>query len=462
MNSNKQVPGILIAAPGSGSGKTLITCALLQILKRHGYRPASFKCGPDYIDPMFHKRVLDLPSRNLDVYLAGERGLVSCLEKGMADSDIAVIEGVMGFFDGISATSTKGSSYDIAGITGIPAILVVNARGMSKSIIPLIKGFVDYGDGKRIKGVILNNISAMLAEKIRDDIYEETGAPVIGHLPVMKDVAFESRHLGLVMPNEIADVLDKIERVADEFEKSLDIMQLLDMAKCNLSIDKDSADHDQSDDLLEKTEVFRQTHEPVRVGVAMDEAFCFYYEDNLDLLRELGAEIVPFSPIHDERIPDVSKLILGGGYPELYAKELSENVSMLESIRNAANNGMPILAECGGFLYLQKKMADAGGESYDMAGIFQGEAHMTTSLKHFGYVGVTAEKDNPYLNSGETIRGHEFHYYDTSDNGDICAIKKPVGDRHWQGYRLNENVFGGFAHLYYPSCPEFIFRFLER
>ena len=451
MDDDKKVPGILIAAPGSGSGKTLITCALLQILKRHGYKPASFKCGPDYIDPMFHKRVLGVPSRNLDVFLSGEEGVRKCLVNGTARADIAVIEGVMGLFDGISATSSAGSSYDISNIADIPIILVVNAKGMSKSVIPLIMGFVDYAKGK-IKGVILNNISTMLAEKLKEDIYEETGLTVIGHLASIKDVNFESRHLGLVMPGEMPDVLEKIDRTADELEKSLDLEKLLEIAgKAQIRKQKENNP---------ETRIDSKASDAVRIGIAMDEAFCFYYEDNLDFLRKLGAELVPFSPIKGERIPKVSGLILGGGYPELHISELSENKSMLESIKTAAEGEMPILAECGGFLYLQDTVSDMDGNKYGMAHVFDGHAFMTKKMQHIGSVNVTAKCSNPYLKIGENVKGHEFHYYDTTDNGDVCYIRKPVGDRCWTGYKLRDNVFGGFAHLYYPSCPEFIKRFL--
>ena len=373
MDDDKKVPGILIAAPGSGSGKTLITCALLQILKRHGYKPASFKCGPDYIDPMFHKRVLGVPSRNLDVFLSGEEGVRKCLVNGTARADIAVIEGVMGLFDGISATSSAGSSYDISNIADIPIILVVNAKGMSKSVIPLIMGFVDYAKGK-IKGVILNNISTMLAEKLKEDIYEETGLTVIGHLASIKDVNFESRHLGLVMPGEMPDVLEKIDRTADELEKSLDLEKLLEIAgKAQIRKQKENNP---------ETRIDSKASDAVRIGIAMDEAFCFYYEDNLDFLRKLGAELVPFSPIKGERIPKVSGLILGGGYPELHISELSENKSMLESIKTAAEGEMPILAECGGFLYLQDTVSDMDGNKYGMAHVFDGHAFMTKKLQH--------------------------------------------------------------------------------
>ena len=448
MVRTKEFPRILICAPASGSGKTLITCALLRILLRRGFLPASFKCGPDYIDPMFHRKVLGIPSRNLDLFFMGEDGLKKTLCRGAEGRNIGVLEGVMGLFDGMSADSSKGSSIDIAGITGTLAILVVNCKGMSRSVIPLVKGFCDYDREKLIQGVILNNISPMVSGSIKKEIEEETGISVIGLLPAMKDVNFDSRHLGLVMPEEIPEVLEVIDRVADKLEENLDFEKLSEIAKRAESILK-----------FDGTGSSLNT-EKIKVGVAMDEAFCFYYQDNFDLLEEMGAEIVPFSPIHDSELPEVSRLIFGGGYPELHAKALFENTAMRQEIRSAAENGMPILAECGGFLYLQKKMSDPDGCSFEMAGVLPGHGYMTESLQHFGYVTMESVSANPYLLPSEKIKAHEFHYYDTTDNGVICSLKKPSG-RAWMGYQAKGNVFGGFAHLYYPSCPEFIKRFLE-
>ena len=447
MESNRSFKRLMICAPASGSGKTLITCALLRILQRKGFKPASFKCGPDYIDPMFHKQALGIPSRNLDLFLAGEEGVKKTLYKGAQGRDFGILEGVMGFYDGSKAATTEGSSYEISRVTDTPAILVVNCRGMSNSIIPLIKGFAEYGHEKRICGVILNNISPMIAGDISQSILENTGIPVLGTIPVLKDVKLESRHLGLVMPSEVEGILSMIDKVADTLLESLDFERLFQIAESAGSLI----------DSIEEAE----GKPAVRVGIARDEAFCFYYEDNLDLLREMGAELVPFSPIHDKKIPEVSHLIIGGGYPELYAKELSENKAMIESIRSAADSGMPILAECGGFLYLQESMKDPEGAEYPMAGVFSGKSHMRDKLSHFGYVTVAPNKANIYLMDGEEIRAHEFHYYDTTDNGDVCRLTKPSGTRYWDGYRAENKTFAGFAHLYYPSCVAFIRRFLD-
>lgn len=492
-----QIPRIMICAPCSGSGKTLVTCALLRLLSKKGYRVASFKCGPDYIDPMFHKKVLGLPSRNLDLFLAGTEGVRNSITANGKDFDISVIEGVMGLYDGMGASSIDGSSYDLCLQTETPAILVVNARGMSRSVIALIKGFCDYdaeltgkakdrhNSGRRIQGIILNNISPMIAGEISDEIEKEVGIPVIGFLPKLDTDIFTSRHLGLVMPDEVPDILDKLDIVADKLSEHLDIDKLMEIAclaeplltgeSCNLSgretygqIEeircsyKKSADKQTEDDRcgfeIKKENFYKR---PV-VGVALDEAFCFYYDDNLDLLQEMGAELKFFSPIHDKEIPDVDRLLIGGGYPELFAKELSENKSMLDSIRKAAEDGMPIIAECGGFLYLQKELTDTSGKTYEMAGVLDGSSHMTNKLSHFGYVEVKAQNENPYLELGQCIRGHEFHYYDTTDNGQVCKMVKPSGKRSWMGGQLKGNVFGAFVHLYYPSNPEFVRSFLTR
>ncbi len=451
MTTTSSFPRILIGAPGSGSGKTLLTCALMRILSKRGYDLCGFKCGPDYIDPMFHKTVLGIPSRNLDLFLQGENGMKKALLKGAEEGTFGIIEGVMGFYDGTGAESFEGSNYDLCVRTKTPAILIVSCKGMSRSIVPVIKGFLEYGSERVIGGVILNNVSPSVAESISGIIEKELNIPVIGHLPAIKKDLLSSRHLGLVMPSEIPGVLAMIDEVAAKLEESLDVDRLIRIAG---SAGEISAQEETGNDIV--------LNEPVRIGVARDEAFCFYYEDNLDMLREMGAQTEFFSPIHDKDLPKVSALIFGGGYPELYAKELSENESMLRSIRDAADRKMPILAECGGFLYLGKSLEDMDGECCKMAGVFEGEGFKTDRLSHFGYVNVEALKENPYLEKGRMIKGHEFHYFDTTDNGDVCDIAKPSGKMRWTGMKVSGNAFGGFAHLYYPSCPEFVKNFVSK
>ena len=434
MEREKVLPRVLLCAPKSGSGKTLITCALLRALVKKGFDPCAFKCGPDFIDPMFHKSVLSVPSRNLDLIMAGEEGVRKSLIEGSKGCDIGIIEGVMGFYDGLGAEEGLGSSYDLCVRTGTPAILIVDAKGMSKSVIAMIKG------------VILNRVSAALVSELSTLIKRELGIPVIAALPVLKDGVLESRHLGLVLPSEVPMLLSRVDSVSDELLKSLDMDGLVQIAN--------------EAGVLNAPEEKPYPQFDVTVGVARDEAFCFYYEENLELLEKMGARIKFFSPIHDRKIPEVSRLIIGGGYPELYAKELSENVSMRDSIKKAADLGMPILAECGGFLYLQEKLKDKEGSEYDMVGALSGSSFMTDKLSHFGYVSVSRALDNPYLTEQDRVRGHEFHYCDTTDNGEAAKVTKLSSGRSWSGYQSKGNVFAGFAHLYYPSCRKVIERFL--
>ena len=440
------LPRVLLCAPKSGSGKTLITCALLRALVKKGFNPCAFKCGPDFIDPMFHKTVLGIPSRNLDLIMAGEEGVKASLVAGSKDSDIGVIEGVMGFYDGLGVEEGLGSSYDLCVRTDTPAILIVDAKGMSTSVVAMIKGYLEFGKERVIKGVILNRVSPAVVSELSALIKKELGIPVIAALPVIKEAALESRHLGLVLPAEIPELLSKVDKVSDELLKSIDMDALMQIAESAGNIGaKGDGSYPRFD---------------VTVGVARDEAFCFYYEENIELLQKMGARIEFFSPIHDEKLPEVSRLIIGGGYPELYAKELSENEGMLKSIREAAGAGMPILAECGGFLYLQEALQDKEGRKYDMVGALKGTSHMRDKLSHFGYVSVYANADNAYLKETDRVRGHEFHYYDTTDNGDAVTVTKLSSGKSWSGYQAEKNVFAGFAHLYYPSCEKLVERFL--
>ncbi len=469
-----KVARVLLCAPQSGSGKTTITCALLRLLERHGMKPAAFKCGPDFIDPMFHQKVLGVPSRNLDLFMAGQDGVMHALQKGMAGRDIGIIEGVMGFYDGLGTDTFDASSYELCVQTGTPAILIVNARGMGRSTVALIRGFLDYAqrgaDGgvsnpaSHIRGILLNQVSPSFASELSKQIEKECNIPVVGCLPKLDKEVFGSRHLGLILPDEIPDVLKQIDAVADALEAHLDLDLLVRIAKeaGNGSMSEaayaTTLSEENASEFVSKSPAAKRTG-PCRVGIAYDEAFCFYYADNLDFLKESGAELVTFSPLHDKELPDVSHVIFGGGYPELYAKALSENTSMTESIRAAAKAGMPMLAECGGYLYLKESLTDPDHNTYPMVHVFDGGSKMGEKLSHFGYVSLFAAKDNPYLKPEDCIRGHEFHYYQTEGDADICTVSKPSG-RKWTGYECSKNVFGGFAHLYYASCPQFVERFL--
>ena len=453
MSRTGQTPRVMIAAVKSGSGKTALTCALIELLKRSGRRTAAFKCGPDYIDPMFHRQVLGVPSYNLDTFFLPRDEAAELFARHTSDADIAVIEGVMGYFDGLGGKELTASSYDIACAADSPVILVIDAKGMSRSVIPLLRGFCSYEEERHIKGVILNRVSAMTYGILKPMIEEETGLTVCGYVPVSRNADWGSRHLGLMQPEEIPAIREKIGAFASELSETLDLASILQIAE-----EGRSRSIPEENDRTVRSDVPAAR---VQIAVALDEAFSFYYQDNLDLLRELGAEPVFFSPLHDRALPDADGLLLGGGYPELHAEELSKNESMLADIRRAAEEKMPILAECGGFLYLGRSL-----ESYPMAGVLPGDAAKTEHLVRFGYVTVSAREDssgnvNGFLRPGESIRAHEFHYADSSNNGDACTAGRHSGNRNWPCMVLTDRMLAGFPHLYYRSNPRVAERFVR-
>lgn len=474
-------PRILLAAPSSGSGKTMLTCGLLRLLCRKGKRPAAFKCGPDYIDPMFHRKVLGVDSGNLDTYFAGREGVKKSFLSHSRGADISVIEGVMGYYDGIGGTTWQASAYDVAGAIESPVILVVDSKGMSLSLIPLIKGFVEYEKESRIAGVIFNRMNPMVYQRVAPIVEEQLGILALGYVPVLKDVSVESRHLGLVLPGELSDIQERIDRLAEELEKTLDWERIIALAgkapdlEDALDLEK-LLDLEEAQDLeklldLGETPALEETPAPcketqaplVRVGIAMDGAFCFYYRDNLDLLRSLGVELVPFRPTDDTGLPEgIRGLLLGGGYPELYVSQLSANTSMRKAIGESLRAGMPALAECGGFLYLHESLEDEEGRAWPMAGVFPAKGYRTDRLGRFGYIEVQALKDTAYLNQGQSIRAHEFHYWDSTLCGADFHAAKPSGGKGWDCIHGQGNLMAGFPHLYYPSCPGFAERFVEQ
>lgn len=443
----------MIAAPKSGSGKTMITCALLQLLKDSGKNVSSYKCGPDYIDPMFHKKVLGVPSKNLDTFFTDEKTTVQLFLDKRADGDFAVLEGVMGLYDGLGGIYEQGSSYHLAKVTQTPIILVVDAKGMGKSVLALIAGFLQYDTQHLIKGVLLNRMSKGYYDIIKPLIEKELSVKVVGYLPEQKDIRLESRHLGLVMPDELADIKEQLDELAGRLKKTIDLDMLLDIAAEAEEITKTTN--------TEQMQIQNQNN-TVNIAVAMDEAFCFYYEDNLRLLEKCGAKLQYFSPLHDTKLPDnCDALLLGGGYPELYAKELSENLSMRNSIKTAFKTGLPTVAECGGFMYLHtyihnicEEDADAQNYVFGMTGALDSECHFKGKLVRFGYIELE-EKHSNFLPTDEKIRAHEFHYYDSTDNGADCIATKPATGRSYDCVISHDNYWLGFPHLYYPSNPHF-------
>lgn len=457
-------PRIMLAAPKSGSGKTLLTCGLLEVLRRRGLNPIACKCGPDYIDPMFHRYVLGIPGRNLDSFFLPTEGVRKVLVDAVREEQarIAVLEGVMGYYDGLGGTETSASSWEIAEITDTPAILVLDCKGASLSAAAMASGFLHFRKKSHIAGVILNRVSSMYYERLAAAVEEASGLPVLGYLPESEEYRMESRHLGLFLPGEIDRLRERIGRLADQMEKSIAVERVLEVAgMLSLRIENKEKEKAENESMeAESIAKFPACQEQkvtsrVRIGVARDEAFCFYYQENFRLLEQMGAELVYFSPLRDKKIPDrVDGLLFGGGYPENYARELAKNAAMRESIRRSIAAGMPFLAECGGFLYLHRTLEGSDGKHWEMAGVYPFDAYRTNRLRRFGYVRLLTS-------SGQEIHGHEFHYWESEDPGTDWEAVKPTGNRSWRCIHEKGGQIGGFPHLYYASCPDFLRKWLD-
>lgn len=452
-------PRFMLAAGASGSGKTMITCGILQALKNRGLETASFKCGPDYIDPMFHEKVIHTKSRNLDTFFAGEEMTRFLFCRNARQADISVMEGVMGYYDGVGGCSIKASACDLAEVTNTPVVLVVNTRGMSLSMLAYIKGFLTYREPSKIQGVILNQMSPMLYPQMKELIEKELGIKTYGYVPRMADCSLESRHLGLVLPGEVEQLSEKLQKIASVLKDTLDLDGLLELGRSAGDVGDMSDIEGQMEKWKNLSQELTNGENPLRIAVSRDEAFCFIYEDNLQLLRDMGAEIQEFSPIHDKHIPEADGVLFYGGYPELYAKELAENESMRGDVKQKLENGMPCMAECGGFMYLHRTMEDMEGHTYPGVGVIDGKAYYTGKLGRFGYVELEHAK-NP--SEANRLRGHEFHYFDSTSCGESYVARKPLRKRSWTCIHETDTLMAGFPHLYYYSNPQFILEFLEK
>ena len=492
-------PRIMIAAEKSGGGKTLLTCALLSLLKERVQAVRAFKCGPDYIDPMFHRTVLEIPSRNLDSFFADGDTLRYLLGREVLEmekfpeSRIAVLEGVMGFYDGLGGVSERSSAWEVADLTDTPVILLVDMKGRSLSALASIKGFLDYKEKSHVTGIVFNRLSPMLYPGLKERAERELGIRVFGYVPELKDLTLESRHLGLVMPEEILGIRERLDLIKEKVRAGINLDGIIEESgraaeievklpeavrqfcnvDCGKVLNNSAAQHIENIADAKKIYDSGNTHEvkstlsdrsvkKTVVAVAKDEAFCFYYEDNLDLLKKLGAEIQYFSPIHDRNLPvETCAVYLGGGYPELHAKALSENISMRNAIRQAVMEEVPCIAECGGYLYLKDSIVDPDGVEWPMAGVLPGSSRDTGKLGRFGYITVTSKKEG-LLGPAETeFRAHEFHHWDSEENGTDFAAKKPVGTRDWDCGYTTESFYAGFPHLYFYSNVKIAENFIK-
>ncbi|SHM82189.1 cobyrinate a,c-diamide synthase [Ruminococcus flavefaciens] len=423
---------IMIAGTHSGCGKTTVTCAILAALKARDINVSAFKCGPDYIDPMFHRKVIGVPSHNLDSFFCDDETLKYLMFENGRNSDISVTEGVMGFYDGVDG---RGSAHSVSMITGTPAIIVIDCKGASESIGAIMKGFLEYKQPNMIKGFIFNRLPERLVPRMKE-LCAEFKTGYYGYMPT-NSFTFESRKLGLVTADEVQDIKEKISELRVLAEKNILLDEVIG-APCN----------PYPPFIEPKLHIIEKNCRPI-IAVAKDEAFCFLYSDNIALLEKIGCKIEYFSPLRDEKLPDNScGLILSGGYPELYSRQLSHNHDMLKAVRDAIKCGMPTIAECGGFMYLHEKMQLSDKESYNMVGAISGTVFPTKKLQRFGYVILEARKNCLVCMKSNKIAAHEFHYWDSTNCGSDFAARKSDG-RSWECVHADNTLYAGFPHLYF-------------
>ncbi len=438
---------LMVSAPASGSGKTVLTCALLSALKHRGLDPCAFKCGPDYIDPMFHRSALGVDSRNLDLFLSGEDTVRALYRRCGGGRGAAVVEGAMGFYDGLGGTTDRASAWHAAHTLDLPVLLAVRPRGASLTLAAQIGGLLEFRTPSHIAGLFLTDCSPTLAKSLAPMLEGETGLPVLGHLPHMAEAVLESRHLGLHTAGEIGDLAARIGRAAQVLDEAMDWERFFALFDRRPGWEAPPPRHGA---------------ETVPLAVARDEAFCFTYAETLDALRDAGAELVFFSPLRDEKLPEnACGLYLPGGYPELYAAQLAENQSMRDSIKGAVAGRMPTAAECGGFLYLGQSLEGTDGRIWPMAGYLPGEGVKQDRLVRFGYANLSAPSDSLLFEAGEPVPVHEFHYWDSTRNGEDLTASKPLTGRSWTCGFVSDRLYAAFPHLYFAGRPELAERFVR-
>lgn len=434
--------GFIIAGTNSGCGKTTVTIGLMALLKSLGKNIAPFKTGPDYIDPLFHRQVLQMPSYNLDSFLLSSSAIKYLYNKHTQNKDISIVEGVMGMYDGMG-NHAIGSTYELSQILNLPVILVVGCRGLYQSVAAIVKGFANFKQATNVKGVILNHVSSADHFAFLKSIIErECNVSCVGYVPTNKQFSLESRHLGLIQAEEVSELDSKVNKLQETLSTTIDLEKLLAITQ----VESNEEEVKYALPAIDLT--------TLNIGVAYDKAFRFYYKDNLELLEELGATLQYFSPINDASLPeDINCLYIGGGYPEVFAHKLATNVSLRMQIKEAVENGMPCYAECGGLMYLTESIIDIKGEEYSMCGVFNSTIQMTKRLQRFGY--AIAEYD------GVTTKCHEFHRSQIIENESASNYKltyqlhKPEKPMAWQCGLHANHCLAGYAHVHFYSDVDF-------
>ncbi|MBI2305378.1 MAG: cobyrinate a,c-diamide synthase [Chloroflexi bacterium] len=444
--------GIIIAGTHSGAGKTTVATGIMAALSKRGLRLQPFKAGPDYIDPSYHSAACAVASRNLDTWLLEESVLQELFRRAMRGKDLAIVEGVMGLYDGFRGEDEEGSTAHLAKLLKLPVILVADASGASRSVGAMVLGFKSFDPHLNIAGVILNGVAGARHLEFVKPSLDRAGVTLLGCLPRRSDLALPERHLGLIPTLEGAVAQAFYDRLAAQIAETVDLNKVLSIA-APIALPSSG-----------KEAVFPQNPIPPRtaIAVAMDKAFNFYYVDSLDLLESWGAEIVPFSPLNNQNVPaGVGGVYIGGGFPELYAEPLAGNAAMLRSLRQAARSGLPIYAECGGLMYLGRSIEDQQGKTHRMAGVIPTQSSMKGTRVTLGYRTVCALRDNPLLRAGEQVRGHEFHLSTLKEGPRENQAVYQVLDQNarLEGFRT-KNVVASYIHLHLGSRRDMARRFV--
>jgi cobyrinic acid a,c-diamide synthase len=457
---SQSVPRLILAAPMSGSGKTTVTAGLIAAFAARGMRVAPFKVGPDYIDPGYHALAAGRPCHNLDAWMLEPERLRASFMHRTLDADLALVEGVMGMFDGYSGKDDTGSSAHVARILDAPVLLVLDASAMARTAAAIVKGMRDFDPRVRLAGVILNRVGgAGHARMIQDAVEAEVGVPIVGYLKREDTLNLPERHLGLIPTLEPGRWRAWLDAACESITATVDLEKVLELARTAALL----------------PEVDENLFAPIHPGdhsghatiaVARDEAFNFTYEDNLDLLRAAGAEIVFFSPVHDHQLPrGAQALYLSGGFPEVYAARLAANEAMLDDVRAAFRAGLPIYAECGGLMYLTEEIVDTEGIHHQMAGVLPGRSVMSGQLT-LGYRVARAPTNNWLWRAGETVRGHEFHYSVWEDRpADMAPAYELLPGEFQNQVRVDGACVGGviasYVHIHFLAQPEVAERFVR-
>lgn len=439
--------GFVLAGTHSGVGKTTVTLGVMRALCNRGIRIAPFKVGPDYIDPMFHRIAANAPSYNLDLVLMGQDGIERTFQKKSRGRDLSIVEGVMGLYDGLNFERNNGSSAHLARILNLPVFLIVDAHGMAASVVAHIRGFVEYEPDLNIAGVILNRVSSKsLFEYLKAPIEEKLEVPCVGFLEKDPAMRLESRHLGLVPVNELANFERQLNVIADRVEKNFDWKRFDEL----IPVQPEPTGENRN---------LEQWAKGLKIAIAKDDAFNFYYQENLDLIEAMGGEWITCSPLKDSMLPeDIDALYLGGGFPEIFAEELIGNTDFVEDLAKKISAGLPVYAECGGYIYLSKSIKQLDGRVMPMMGILPGEAEMTKKLQRFGYVSC---------DWGEgTVPGHEFHRSKivhakpVQQKFHVSLLRNP--NKQWKCGERQGNIFAGYPHLHFTNHPELLKEMMDR